>query len=96
MTPPKKFFELYSGDPITPSVYCVLYINILYNCISLCTLYILYTLYPGPGHHSIIEVFPFWFPQIPREIRLKKLNVSPILYCNVLSLTVYFIGILMY
>ena len=31
-----------------------------------------------------------------REIRLKKLNVSPTLYCNILPLTVYFIGKLMY
>ena len=44
----------------------------------------------------IIEVLPFWIPPTPREIRLKKLNVSPTLYCNVLPLTVYFIGKLMY
>ena len=43
-----------------------------------------------------IEVLPFWNPPTPREIRLKKLNVSPTLYCNVLPLTVYFIGKLMY
>ena len=44
----------------------------------------------------VIEVFPFWIAPTPREIRLKKLNVSPTLYCNVLPLTVYFIGKLMY
>ena len=44
----------------------------------------------------LIEVLPFWIPPTPREIRLKKLNVSPTLYCNVLPLTVYFIGKLMY
>ena len=38
-----------------------------------------------------IEVLPFWMGPTPREIRLKKLNVSPTLYCNVLPLTVYFI-----
>ena len=43
-----------------------------------------------------IEVLQFWIPPTPREIRLKKLNVSPTLYCNVLPLTVYFIGKLMY
>ena len=30
-----------------------------------------------------IEVIQFWIPPTPREIRLKKLNVSPTLYCNV-------------
>ena len=46
--------------------------------------------------NTSIEVIQFWIPPTPREIRLKKLNVSPTLYCNVLSLTVYFIGMLMY
>ena len=46
------------------------------------------------GTHEVIEVLQFWIPPTPREI--KKLNVSPTLYCNVLPLTVYFIGILMY
>ena len=45
---------------------------------------------------STLKVFPFWIVPTPREIRLKKLNVSPTLYCNVLPLTVYFIGKLMY
>ena len=53
-----------------------------------------------PGHTTTsrycIEVLQFWIPPTPREIRLKKLNVSPTLYCNVLPLTVYFIGKLMY
>ena len=43
-----------------------------------------------------IEVIQFWIPPTPREIRLNKLNVSPNLYCNVLSLIVYFVGKLMY
>ena len=37
-----------------------------------------------------------WVIQFCLEIRLKKLNVSLTLYCNVLTLTVYFIGKLMY
>ena len=47
---------------------------------------------------SPVEQFSlkFWKGPTPREIRLKKLNVSPTLYCNVLPLTVYFIGKLMY
>ena len=49
-----------------------------------------------PHTYIYIEVLPFWIPPTPREIRLKKLNVSPTLYCNVLPLTVYFIGKLMY
>ena len=44
----------------------------------------------------VAEALPFWIPPTPREIRLKKLNVSPNLYCNVLSLIVYFVGKLMY
>ena len=43
-----------------------------------------------------IEVIQFWMGPTPREIRLEKLIVSPILYCNVLSLIVYFVGKLMY
>ena len=43
-----------------------------------------------------IEALPFWMGPTPREIRLEKLNVSPILYCNVLPLIVYFVGKLMY
>ena len=43
-----------------------------------------------------VEVIQFWIPPTPREIRLKKLNVSHNLYCNVLSLIVYFVGKLMY
>ena len=42
------------------------------------------------------DALQFWIPPTPREIRLKKLNVSPNLYCNVLSLIVYFVGKLMY
>jgi hypothetical protein len=42
--------------------------------------------------YGTIEVIQFWIPPNPREIRLKKLNVSHTLYCNVLPLTVYFIG----
>ena len=47
-------------------------------------------------YRTIIEVIQFWIPPTPREIRLKKLNVSPNLYCKVLSLIVYFVGKLMY
>ena len=49
-----------------------------------------------PSRSEEIEVIQFWIPPTPREIRLKKLNVSPTLYCNILPLTVYFIGKLMY
>ena len=48
------------------------------------------------NYKGLIEVIQFWIPPTPREIRLKKLNVSPNLYCNVLSLIVYFVGKLMY
>ena len=51
---------------------------------------------PGTYDIKYIEVLQFWIPPTPREIRLKKLNVSPTLYCNVLSLIVYFVGKLMY
>ena len=59
---------------------------------------ILLVQYSTPPYTAVpyIEVIQFWIPPTPREIRLKKLNVSPTLYCNVLSLTVYFIGMLMY
>ena len=45
---------------------------------------------------QVLEVIQFWIPPTPREIRLKKLNVSPTLYCNVPPLIVYFVGKLMY
>ena len=63
-------------------------------------MYFLRRNYPASGPsrkgNKPIEALPFWIPPTPREIRLKKLNVSPTLYCNVLPLTVYFIGKLMY